>query len=119
MVHEVSFLSVIFDERLTWVPHLKSLRLTCQSPLDLPRYLSHTIWGADRTILLHLYLLFVCSKLDYGSHVYCTASLRTLRILDPIQNEGFRLATGAFRSFPITSLHVESNFLPLDLHRES
>ena len=27
--------------------------------------------------------------------------------------------TGAFRSPPITSLHVESNVLPLDLHRES
>ena len=30
-----------------------------------------------------------------------------------------RLATRAFRSSTITSLHVESNVLPLDVHRES
>ena len=79
----------------------------------------HTTWVAERTTLLHIYLILVCSKLDYGAHVYCTASPHTLRILDPVQNEGLRLATGAFRSSPITSLHVESNVLPLDLHRES
>ena len=39
--------------------------------------------------------------------------------MDPVQNEGLRLATVAFRSSLITSLHVESNVLPLDLHRES
>ena len=33
--------------------------------------------------------------------------------------ESKRLATAAFRSSPITSLHVESNVLPLDFHRES
>ena len=40
-------------------------------------------------------------------------------MLDPVQNDGLRLATFAFRSSPIASLHVESNILPLDLHRES
>ena len=71
--------------------------------------MSHTTWVADRTTLLRLYLL-VCSKLDYGGHVYCTASPCTLCILDPVQNEGLHLVTG---------LHIESNILPLDLHKES
>ena len=97
VAREVSFLGMIIDE-----PHL-----------------SHTTWGADKTALLPLYLVLVRSKLDYGAYVYCTASPRTLRILDPAQNEGLRLATGAFRSSPITSIHVESNVLTLDLHRES
>ena len=97
----------------------KSLRLAFQSPLDLLRHLSHTTWGSDRTTLLRLYLVLVRSKLDYGVHVYCTASPRTLSILDPVQNEGLRLATGTFRSSSITSLHVESQVLLLDLHRES
>ena len=79
--------------------------------LMISSHLSHSTRGADRTTLLRLYPVLVRSKLDYGTHVYCTAS--------PVQNEGLRLATGAFRSFPITSLHVESNVLPLDFHRES
>ena len=47
------------------------------------------------------------------------SSPRTIRILDPVQNDDLRLATGSFRSSPITSFHVESIVLPLDLHRES
>ena len=78
----------------------------------------HTTLGADRTTLLRLYLILVRSKLDYGAHVYCTASPRALRIQDPVQNEGLYLAISAFRSSPIASLPVEFNVLPLDLHRE-
>ena len=83
------------------------------SPLDLLRHLSHTTWDADRTTLPRFYLVLVRSKLDYGAHVYYTASPRILRILDPAQNEGLRLATAVFHSSPITSLYVESNVLPL------
>ena len=117
VVNEVRFLGMIIDKHLTWVPHLRLLRLACQSPLDLLLHLSHTTWSADRTTLLCLYLVLVHSKLDYGVHVYCTASRRTLRILNPVQNEGLRLETCVFRSSPITNLHIQSNALHLDLHR--
>ena len=116
MVREVRFFGMIFDESLTLVPHLKSLRLACQSPLDLLRHLSHTTWDADRTILFRIYLVLVRSKLDFGTHVYCTASPRKLRILDPDQNEGLSLATGAFRFYPIVSFHVESTVFRSVLH---
>ena len=38
-------------------------------------------------------------------------------MLNSIQNGGLRLALGAFRTSPETSLHVEANELPLDLRR--
>ena len=57
VVREVYFLGMIFDERLTWSPHLRSLRLACHSPLDFLRHLFHTTYGADRTTLLRLYLI--------------------------------------------------------------
>ena len=65
VVCEFRFLGMIFDERLTWAPHLRSLRFACQSSLDLLRHLSHTILGADRTTLLRLYLVLECSCLLY------------------------------------------------------
>ena len=49
-------------------------------------------------LLYFVFILFVIFKLDYGAYVYCTASPRTLRIREPVQNEGPRLETGAFRS---------------------
>ena len=91
VVREARFLGMIFDKRLTWVPHLKSLRLACQSPLNLLRHLSHTTWGVDTTILLRLYLVLLRSKLDYGAHAYCTTYPRSLRILGHVQNKGLRL----------------------------
>ena len=39
-------------------------------------------------------------------------------MLNPIQNQGLRLALGAYRTSPIESLHVEANELPLDLRRK-
>ena len=109
---------MIFDKRLTWASPLRSLHPACQSPLDFLRHLSHTTWDADRTTLLRLYLVLVCYKLDYGADVCCTAFSRALCILNPSQDEVLPLATDAFRSSPIANLHVESNVLPLDLHRE-
>ena len=114
MVREVRFFGMICDERLSWAPYLRSLCLACQSLLDVLRHFPHTTWGADRTTLLRLFLLLVRSNLDYDAHVYFTASPRALRILNPVQNEGLRLATDAFHS-PIARLHVETNILRLDL----
>ena len=39
---EVRLLGMIFDERLTWFPHLRSLCLACQSPLDLLTVITYT-----------------------------------------------------------------------------
>ena len=40
VVSEVRFLGMIFDKGLTWAPHLESLLLACQNPLDLLRHSS-------------------------------------------------------------------------------
>ena len=101
---------MIFNEHLIWISHIKSLYHTCQSSLDLFHYLFHTTWVADRTILL-LYLILVHFKLDYSTHVYCTALPHSLHIQDPVQNEGLCLMSIAFHS-SIPSLHILSNILP-------
>ena len=118
VVHDLCFLGMIFNECLTWVPHLKQLRHECQRLPDLLLHLPYTNWGADKTTLLRLYLVLLRSKLDYGAHVYCTAFPRALRILDPVLNKGLRLSTGAFHSSLTTSLHVRSDVLLLNLRKE-
>ncbi len=59
VVEQTGFLRVIFDSRLTWVPHLKELKAACTKRLSLLRVLSSLSWGADRTVLLRLYQSFV------------------------------------------------------------
>ena len=113
------YLGLTFDSRLTWVPHIHSIKTACHKPLSLLRVLAHTSWGADRDTLLLLHRTLVLSKLEYGCEVYSSATAARLRVLDPVHHAGVRLATGAFRSSPIPSLLVDAGILPLDLRRQS
>ena len=74
--------------------------------------------GADRTTLLKLYRVLVRSKLDYGCIIYGSARKSYLQMLDPIHNQGLRLALGAFRTSPVASLYVEADEPSLYSQRE-
>ena len=97
---------------------MKDTKLRCQKALNLLKILSNPEWGGDPEILLHLYHSMVRSKLDYGCQVYGSARKSYLKILDPIHNQGLRIALGAYRTSPEKSLHVEANEPPLELRRQ-
>ena len=115
---EAKFLGLTFDKKLSFIPHIKNLKSKCLKALNLLKVLSSTDWGADRSVLLHLYRSLIRSKLDYGSVVYGSARKSYLHVLDTIHNQGLRLALGAFRSSPVESLYVEANEPSLHLRRE-
>ncbi|XP_046684667.1 uncharacterized protein LOC124370426 [Homalodisca vitripennis] len=114
----VRFLGLTFDSRLTWIPHLKSLKAKCLQRLNMLRVLTGTKWGADRTCMLRFYKAFVRSCLDYGSQVYSSARPSALGMLDSIHHSAIRLATGAFRSSPSSSLLAEASEPMLDMRRK-
>jgi len=73
VVEQTKFIGVIFDNKLTFLPHIRYLKEKCLKALNLLRVVAHTSWGADQHTLLHLYRSLVRSKLDYGSVVYRSA----------------------------------------------
>ncbi len=103
------FLGVTFDSKLSFIPHIKELKLKCQKALDILRVVGHTDWGADKKTLLRLYRALIRPKLDYGSIVYGSAPEYALKLLDPIHHQGLRIALGAFRTSPVKSLYVEAD----------
>ena len=109
IVKETRFLGLIFDSKLSFIPHIKMLKAKCNKALDIIKVVSSTDWGADRSVLLNLYRSLVRSKLDYGSIIYGSARKTYLQMLDPIHHQGLRLSLGAFRTSPVESLYVESN----------
>ena len=111
-------LGILFDRKLSFIPHIKYLKAKCLKALNLLKVLSHTSWGADRTTLLKLYRSLVRSKLDYGCIIYGSARKSYLQMLDPIHNLGLRLALGAFRTSPVASLYVEADEPSLYSRRE-
>ena len=108
VVEDFKFLGIIFDRKLSFIPHIKYLKAKCLKALNLLKVLSHTNWGADRTVLLQLYRSLIRSKLDYGSIVYGSARKSYLMMLDTVHHQGLRLALGAFRTSPVESLYVEA-----------
>ena len=118
-VEETRFLGLVFDNRLTWVSHLKQTKAKCLRALDILKTLSHTSWGADRKQLLRIYKALVFSKLIYGCEVYTSATPSRLKSLDSIHHAGIRIATGAFKSSPIVSMLVDAGELPLELHYQT
>ena len=53
------------------------------------------------------------AKLDYGCIVYGAASNNILKKLDPIHHQGLRIALGAFRTSPVTSLYAKAQEMSL------
>lgn len=114
----VRILGLIFDEKMNWKQHLKVLKGECLKRMNIIKSISSTNWGADKTIIKNTYNAFIRSKIDYGSIVYSSACNTLLKTLEPIHNQSQRLAIGAFRTSPISSILAESGAAPLAYRRE-
>ncbi|GFT57575.1 putative RNA-directed DNA polymerase from transposon X-element [Trichonephila clavipes] len=118
VVPDVRFLGVIFDRRLTSLPHILQLRKKCEKSLNLLKVLSNTSWGADRTSLLRVYQAIVLSRIDYGCVIYGSACNSTLRKLNPVPHMALRICSGAFRTSPVQSLRsLKSTVAPVVFQR--
>ena len=115
---QARFLGVIFDRKLSFLPHIRDLRLRCMKAMRVMKVLANPVWGADTKTLLHLYRTLIRSKLDYASVVYGSARKTYIGRLDPVHHQGVRLALGAFRTSPIVSLLAEADEPPLSLRRK-
>ncbi|GBL93762.1 hypothetical protein AVEN_166798-1 [Araneus ventricosus] len=115
IVQETKFLGIIFDTKLTFRSHVKHLKIKSIQALNIMKVLSNASW--DKVSLMRIYRYLVHSKLDYGASVYGSAAKSTLKILDSVHHQGLRIATGAFKTTPIPSLHVVSGEPSLEIRR--
>jgi hypothetical protein len=114
----IKILRITFDDNLKWTTHLKQLKSSCKNKMNIIKTLSHHTWGANQKSLLTIYKSLILSKIKYGSHIYNSAKPNLLKIMDPIRNEGIRLAIRAFRTSPIDSILNYAGEIPLQLHRD-
>ena len=112
---QVKFLGIIFDSKLSFIPHILHLKDKCLKALNIIKVTSHHKWGGDQQTLLNLYRAIIRSKLDYGCAVYGSARPSYLRMLDPVINQALRLCLGAYRTSPKESLQIEAGETPMTL----
>ena len=113
------FLGIFFDSRLTYREHFRTLRERCFKSLNVLKCVARTSYGADRRTLLLLYRSIIRSKLDYASFVYDSASESSKKVLDTVHHAALRIATGAFRTSPRSSILAEAHEPPLSLRRQT
>ena len=118
VVDQYKYLGIIFDRKLTFIPHIKHLRIKCNKAIQMLRVIAHTNWGADRKTLIKIYRTLIRSKIDYGCFIYGSARKSYLKELETIHHQGLRLALGAFSTSPVESLYTEANETPLPIRRQ-
>ena len=116
-VKQVKFLGVIFDQALTFKPHINYVVDTCKSGLNLLRVLCGTNWGADRKTLLCIYNAYVVSRLQYGAPAFCCAKPEALARLDVVQSKALKTIANTYITTPTDSIQVELGVMPLSLLR--
>ncbi|GBM39135.1 Calmodulin-lysine N-methyltransferase [Araneus ventricosus] len=117
VVSEVKFLGIIFDKKLTFLPHVIQLRKKLHRALNILKVLSNTSWGASR-LSLRVYRATILSKIDYGCTIYGSARQSVLQKLNTIHHSALRLCSGAFRTSPVESLYVECHEPSLEHRRQ-
>ena len=115
VIDEYKFLRIIFDKKLTFIPHLKYLKTKCNKTLQLLHVVAHKEWGVDQNTLLLLHKSLIRSKLDYISFIYRSTRKSYLKTLDPIYHGGLKLVVGAFRTSPAKNLYAEANEAPVNI----
>ena len=115
VVNQYRFLCVIFDKKLSFIPHIQYLKDKCNKTLKLLCIIAHKDWEADQHTLLKLYKTLILSKIDYGCSIYEAARKTYFKPLNTVHHEGLRLTLGAFWKFPVESFYSEAYEPPLKL----
>jgi len=58
VVEEVEFFGIIFDKKLSFLPHLRYLKDKCTEALNLLHVVAHTSWGADQQTIASLLISY-------------------------------------------------------------
>ncbi len=105
---ETKFLGVIFDQNLTWTPHIKHLIERCKLDINILKILTNARWGGGKEALLLLYRSLIKSKLSYGSEAWSDTCKSNIAKLQSIQNQALKTVTGALPGTPRQYLLVET-----------
>ena len=84
------FLGVLFDSKLNFEPHFKSIKKKVGDRLNLLKILSFDkTWRLNEKLLVTMFKSLILSVLDYASVV--TGNMKSCSILETIQNNALRI----------------------------
>ena len=84
IVDQYKFLGVIFDKKLSFIPHIQYLKEKCSKTLKILHVIDHKYWGADHRTVLKLYRILIRSKIYYSRFMYGAARKSYLKSLQTV-----------------------------------
>ena len=118
LVEKFKYLGIVLDRKLTFAPHITYIIQKCSRRINIMKSIAGSTWGADRKILLHLYVTLVRPILEYNSFLLINISNTLVNKLETVQNTALRIATGAIRTTNTDNLRIETNITTLEERRE-
>ena len=109
---EFKYLGIVFQANGTYTQHTNYVVDKCKKRLNLLKAVKGSSWGAAKAPMLTLYRSLIRSVTDYGMQIFYNSNNKNNHKIEKIQNEAFRLCTGALKSTPICSLQHACNELP-------
>ena len=117
-VNEVKFLGVIFTKKLCWKKHIEHLCFKAVKSLNLLRYIASKPWGQDTSVLIHLAVALVRSRLTYGQEAYFSAPVTYLNKIKSIDSKAFKIALGVPTHTKTDDVYKTVGITPIDEHRK-
>ena len=87
VVDQYKYFGVMFNHKLSFIPHIKYLRTRCNKTIQILRTIAHTEWGVSKETLLKLPSSLIRSKLDYGCFIYGAARKTYLKEINTISTK--------------------------------
>jgi hypothetical protein len=111
----VTYLGLILDPKLRWVPHFKYLKSTISRWSNFLRATTGTNWGSHPSCLQTIFNAVIRSKADYGSFLFASAAHTHRKKLNSVISSCLRTIIGSLSSTPLVSLEVECACPPIEL----
>ena len=112
------FLGIVFDQKLTWKPHLDELIGSLKQRQNFINALCLGRRGAPTVFASTIVKSVVISKIDYGSFIYGSAKKCLLKKLDTTLHAILRRALGCLKSTPIAAMYCEVGIQSLHSRRK-
>jgi ribonuclease HI len=113
VVEEKRLLGVIFDNKLSFRPHITQTVSKIKGMIAKLNVLTHGLKGGSADFMLMLYKCCVRPHIEFGYAVWCSAS--DIAELLSLQNLALRRCTGTMQATPANALEVITGVIPLDL----
>ena len=102
------FLGILFDYKLSFIPHINLLLNKSHRALNIVKYLQGTWWGADPRTLITFYKSYIRPIIEYGCFIFFPTNKQLIKRIEQIQYKAIRAALGYRITTPLNILLAES-----------